>query len=166
MSMKHKWNYEGMSDVCFGETIVYQKMADFIGDTVEDWGCGTGFARRYFKNYKGIDGTLGYVAEAIDLVDYTSDVDNIAIRQVIEHNDNWKKILDNAYKSFNKKLFLAIHTPMSDKTHFIQMCGEVPEYSFCPQDLKDCFPNCKFTEELLPTKFDYGNEYILYVEKI
>ncbi len=166
MSMKYKWNYKDMSDVCYGEEIVYQKAADFLGDTVEDWGCGTGWARRYFTNYKGIDGSLGFVTETIDLVDYTSDVENILIRQVIEHNHDWKKILENAYKSFSKKLCLTIHTPLADETKVITRNeSDIPDISFKLQDLKDCFPNCKITEEILLTKFEYATELILYIEK-
>lgn len=120
--MINKWNYDPAGEVCYGEEIVYQKARDFLGDSVEDWGCGTCWAKRYFKDYKGIDGSPSIcVSKPIDLVNYTSHTDNILIRQVLEHNYEWKKIIENAKKSFNKKLCITIHTPLSDTTHAISL---------------------------------------------
>ena len=62
----------------------YKKSAAFLGDIdpIEDWGCGMGWSKRYFPNcqYKGIDGSLGFVTETTELTDYTSDIDNILLR--------------------------------------------------------------------------------------
>lgn len=167
ISMLNKWNYDPDGEVCYGQEIVYQKARDFLGDSVEDWGCGTGWAMRYFKNYKGIDGSLsGYVKEVIDLTKYTSKVDNILLRQVLECNDDWEIILDNAVKSFKKKLFIGIYTPLGDETRVIRRLESgIPEISFNKDDILNHFKGLKVTQEVVPTSFEYGGEVLFYVEK-
>lgn len=120
-SMLSKFDYSGVSDVCYADANQesYKKAAEFLGDTVEDWGCGTGWSKRHFKNYKGIDGSPSkLVAEKdiVDLVNYTSSVDNILMRQVLELNIEWRQILENVKKSFKKKFFLVVFTPFVEKT--------------------------------------------------
>lgn len=181
--MKHKWDYSGVSEMCFSDEKQesYKKSAEFLGDTVEDWGCGTGWSKRYFKNYKGIDGSLSKeVTEAIDLTTYTSDVNNILIRWVLETNSEWKQILENVKKSFRKRFCLIICNPFTDETHIgyyhtpikadgTEMEGQtIPEIYFNKQDLLDCFPESEYrvSEETIKVKHGYGKEWILYVEKI
>ena len=181
-SMCGRWDFSLTSEMCFSDWKCesYIKAAEFLGDTVEDWGCGLGWAEKYFKNYTGIDGSLGYVKEQTDLVHYTSDVDNILIRQVIEHDYKWDKILENAIKSFRKKLCLIINTPFVKKTRvghlhpFVKADGTIvkgfdkPEMYFNKQDILDFFPPDKFKlrEESIPVEQGYHRDWILYVEKI
>lgn len=161
-----KWNYEGLSDVCYGEEIVYQKAAAFLGDSCEDWGCGMGWARYYFKNYKGLDGSLGYVTEVTDLTTYRSQADNILIRQVLEHCPDWKKILINALASFQKKLCICIHTPLGSRlTTLSTDANGIPDLSFNLDDITSLLPGCTITTENVPTNFEYGNETIIYITK-
>lgn len=170
--MKNKWNYQGLSEASYGQEIVYQKAAQFLGDTVEDWGCGTGWAKRYFRNYRGIDGSLSSFIpnpkDLIDLVYYTSQAENILLRQVLEHNYEWRKILENAVKSFQKKLCITIHTPIKEETQEIFLNDlNVPDIAFKREDILDYLKDFKVFEEFVPTApFEYGEEWIIYVEKI
>jgi hypothetical protein len=168
-NMLNKWNYDPEGEVCYGQEIVYQKARDFLGDSVEDWGCGTAWAKRYFKDYKGIDGSLSiYTKEVTDLIKYKSSVDNILLRQVLEHNYDWKKILDNAKRSFRKKLCITIHTSLSSKTNIVTT-GEngIPDISFKKSDILNYLKEFKVSEEFVPTApFEYGLEWIIYVEKV
>jgi hypothetical protein len=183
MSMLNKWNYQGMGDVCYGQEIVYQKAKDFLVDNVEDWGCGMGYAGYYFKTYKGLDGSLSRaVSKVTDLETYTSQADNIMLRQVLEHNWNWKAILQNAVNSFQKKLFIGIHTPFVATTHplcvtfngtvstnAISMLNQnaIPDISFNMQDIMSYLVGLKVTTEEVPTApFEYGTETIFYVTKV
>ena len=176
--MINKWDYSGVSEMCFSdkEEKSYKKSAEFLGDSCEDWGCGTGWSKRYFKNYKGIDGSLGYVDKVTDLTKYTSDVDNILMRQVLECNTEWKTILDNVKKSFRKKFCLIIMTPFVEETKLnasypvVKSDGliteeSIPEIFFKKQDILDCFKGYKLSEETVTTKIGYGSEWILYAEK-
>lgn len=173
-TMLGKWDYSIVSDVCFSDPDCksYKKAAEFLGDTVEDWGCGTAWAKRYFKNYRGIDGSLSKnipKENVLDLVDYTSSVDNVLIREVLEYNTEWKKILDNVKKSFKKKLCLIISTPFAEKTHvsYISPNG-IKERQFKKEDILNEFPEAEFKvkEELIKTDHLYNQDWILYVEKI
>lgn len=171
MSNLNKWLYDPQGEVCYGQEIVYQKMADFIGadNPVEDWGMGTGWASHYFTNYKGIDGSPHPKVDVIaDLINYTSTADNILLRQVLEHNYEWKKIIVNAVDSFQKKLCITIHTPITGTTNQIYTSPtDIPDISFKKEDILGHFKGFTVTEEFVPTgQFEYGLEWIIYVERI
>ena len=182
--MKFKWDYSGVSDMCFSDSNQesYKKAALFLGDTVEDWGAGTMWAKRYFKNYRGIDGSPSiYIKpeDVVDLVEYTSDVENILMRQVLECNQEWRKIIDNVKKSFRKKLCITICTPLVKNTHIgysqpaIKADGSKMEDAelfgifFNKQDILDCFPPNEYIlkEETIDVDIGYGKEWLLYVER-
>lgn len=179
-SMLNIWDYSGVDEVCYADEKQesYKKAAEFLGDSCEDWGCGTGWAKRYFTKYKGIDGSQAkYVNEVADLVNYTSSVDNILMREVLEYNIEWKKILDNVKKSFKKKFCLIISTPFVEETKIslvekVFRVGrgivEITEFCFNKQDILDFFPDreYKLKEETIETNHLYGQDWILYVEKI
>jgi hypothetical protein len=100
----------------YGDTETYKIGADFLADceTVEDWGCGAGGFKRYRPDAIGIDGSVTPFADKLeDLVNYTSNVDGIFIRHVLEHDRNWKIILVNALKSAKKKLVIVLFTPLN-----------------------------------------------------
>lgn len=174
-TMKHKWDYSGLGEACYSDARQesYKKAAEFLGDDVEDWGCGTGWARQYFKKYHGIDGSVSRdIHEATDLVTYTSDADNILLREVLEYNTEWKQILDNVKKSFKKKFCLIVSTPFVEKTrigfwHKSYNGGKIPEMYFNKKDLQDFFPDDEFTtrEETITTDHLYHQDWIFYVER-
>lgn len=178
-SMLNKWDYSVVDEVCYSDEKQesYKKSAEFLGDTVEDWGCGTGWAKRYFTNYKGIDGSPGkYVDEVADLVYYTSNCDNILMREALEYNIEWENILDNVKKSFKKKFCLIISTPFIEETQItltkdIEIADktvEINEFSFKKQDILDFFPEkeYKVSEETIVTNHYYNQDWILYVERL
>ena len=176
-SILGKWDYSGVAEAIFGSFETYQKARDFLGDTVEDWGCGTGYARNYFKNYKGVDGSPSRFVSSDEIVDlryYTSNVDNILIRHTLEWCGDWKAVLNNAKKSFNKKLCLMLFTPFVDKTQVVEELEIVnakgqrvkgvttQEVHFKKEDILGFFPEDEFKIK----EEQYGKEWILYVEKI
>ena len=180
--MLGKWDYSGASDMCFSDENCesYKKSAEFIGDTVEDWGCGTAWSKQYFKNYRGIDGSPHKnVDEIVDLQEYTSDVDNILMRQVLECSGNWRKVLENVKKSFKKKFCLVIYTPEVEETRIgyvhtpvkadgSKMGGVINEVYFNRQDILNYFPESEFKvrQETIKTQQGYNEEWVLYVERI
>ena len=170
--------------MCFSDKyeLSYKKSAEFLGDTVEDWGCGTAWSKRYFKNYRGVDGSPHKnVDEVVDLVEYTSDVENILMRQTLECNYEWEQILENVKKSFRRRFCLVVYTPFVEKTRVgyihkpkradgTEMKDkEIREVYFRKQDILDYFPESegyKVSEETVKTSQGYGQDWILYVEKI
>ena len=182
-SMLDKWDYSGVDQMCFSDEKQesYKKAAEFLGGVCEDWGGGTGWAKQYFKTYKNIDGSLHKNVDVqADLIKYTSKTENILMRQVLECNIEWRTILDNVKKSFSKKFCLIICTPfaattdvfkttvptLSDGTKDVSVL--LPEISFNKADILAYFPakTYKVTEETIKILTDYGEEWILYVEKI
>jgi hypothetical protein len=177
------WDYSGVDQMCYSDSNCesYKKAAAFLGETVEDWGCGTGWAKKYFENYRGIDGSpSAFLKETVDLVKYTSEVDNILMRQVLELNEDWREILENVKKSFRKKFCLIIYTPQIKKTRIghlhipvradgSKMKGKViSEIYFSKQDILAFFPENEYRlmEEYIETRQGYFREWILYVEKL
>ena len=159
-----QWTHEGER---YGDVLSYEKAAAWLGTgPVEDWGGGPGYARRYFPNgYKLVDGTPGYGADVVtDLTGYVSKCDAILMRHVLEHNVDWRLILENALASC-KRLALVIFTPFANTTYVIawneNVVPKVPDISFERSDLTNMFT--EFTEETFRSDTQYGQETIFYV---
>lgn len=164
------WNYSHLTEPFpYGPDTSYEKAAKFLdGGPVEDWGCGTCYAKRFFPNgYLGIDmapGFADYIADISLLLEPRPKRTNILLRHVLEHNSAWKEILRGAVIS-STKLCVVIFTPFGDDTRVINWTenerGRVPDISFRKEDLTRHFP--KFTEESFPSNLVYGRETIFYV---
>lgn len=171
----NKWN-EWYKDVeereAYGDSFAYREGAAFLEDceTVEDWGCGKGWFKNFRADCVGIDGSESkFCDKHEDLEKYTSDVEGIFMRGVLEHNYGWQNVLDNALKSFNKKMVLVLFTPLVDETKeiaFIDAVG-VPNISFKLEDITDHFgDDITFTYETKPSEETYyGEETIFFLEK-
>jgi hypothetical protein len=156
----------------YGDTLTYEKAARFLAglDTVEDWGCGWGWFKRYLDpgvQYKGVDGSHSPAADEVaDLTRYTSHVEGILLRHVLEHNDNWRSILSNALRSFTRRLVIVLFTPFVETTRRIGYTPElgVPDIAFARDDLTPFFTGLRWSlEEGLQTGTQYGVEHIFYI---
>lgn len=156
----------------YGETATYLMAAAFMVDMpeVEDWGCGTGGFKRFYRGrYIGVDGSKTLIATKIaDLCTYRSNVDGIVIRHVLEHNYEWAKVLDNAVASFRRKLCLILFTPFvaetremaSNRAHGI----DVPDLAFRREDIEARLgdhPRQLYAS--IPTSAGYGVENVYFV---
>ena len=144
-------DYTSVTGAKYGQIASYQVAAIFLGDCreVEDWGCGFGTFRRFCLSptYIGIDGSESAAADlVIDLRKYTSDVEGILLRHVLEHNPiGWRQIFLNAIQSFSKKMVLVIYTPFGDVTQNVRR--QIPQdtkvpvaISFRKDDIMSCIP--------------------------
>ena len=175
--MLGKWDkwYKGVKTMKFGgDTTTYKLAADFLADMaeVEDWGCGTGGFKRFYKGkYTGIDGSATpFVDKIDDLRTYRSNVDGIMMRHVLEHNYDWKDILAGAVSSFRKKYCLVLFTPFDEVTHEIAYNKkhgvDVPDISFSKKDIERFFEGLKWRlQDNLKTRTGYGVEHVYYIEK-
>jgi hypothetical protein len=183
--MTDKWNkwYENITlNDCgsfkYGNTITYELGFKYLQDcdTIEDWGCGTGGFKLFFNNtshnYIGIDGSKTPFADIKkDLTLYTSNTNGIFMRHVLEHNYDWKKILNNACISFQNKMCLVLFTPFTNKTkeiaHNINHGVDVPDISFNKDELIEIFNCNNITYSLitLNTNTGYNIEHIFYLKK-
>ena len=146
MSNLGKWErwYRGLDEPQpYGDSPTYRMGADWLeGLHVEDWGCGKGFLRRFVpaELYTGIDGSWSPLADVVtDLVDYRSETEGIFIRHVLEHDFEWRRILDNALASASRRIALVLFTPLAAETHQIAWNVDpgVPDISFNEDDIAE-----------------------------
>jgi GT2 family glycosyltransferase len=166
------WNYAKCErPVPSGDDTTYRKAMEFLHGcaTVEDWGCGTTYAKAFMKGgkYVGIDGSPSKFCDFVtDLRLYKSMADGILIRHVLEHNPDWRTILANAIASFQKKLVLIIFTPFGETTKRIATnWSNIPDLSFRKEDLTDLLKGLPYTEESVRTATQYGVEHLFYITR-
>jgi len=178
------WNktYEGdIPQMMYHDVSTAKIAGQFLGQkdivTVEDWGCGFGGFEQYIEShqsYIGIDGSQSQYAEKlVDLEHYTSTVDAIHMRHILEHNPAWESILINAISSFNKRMVLTIFTPFQLKTQVLQRYPnfngtgvEMVDIGFCKDDLITHFSTVKWTLiENIYTQTQYNVEHVFFLEK-
>jgi|SRR5208282_1586206 len=138
-------------------------------DSIEDWGCGYAYAKRYVPGgkYFGVDGSpeaAPYADKITDLTTYTTSVDGIFIRHILEHNHGWRDVLMNAVDSFTKRLVLIMFTPFGKYTTPM-VNNALVDYSFRKDEITDYFKGLSVREEYLVTNTQYHHEHIFYVEK-
>lgn len=188
--MSDKWNnwYSGLTkndigSFRYGDTITYKLGYEYLKfcDKIEDWGCGTGGFKRFFMNdylnkYIGIDGSKTPIADIkIDLTEYISNVDGIFMRHVLEHNYEWKKILENACKSFIKKMCLVLFTPLNNEinnqtieiAHNLKHGVDVPDLSLNKNELIQIFEkyNINYELKVIESQTSYNVENIFFLNK-
>lgn len=144
--MINRWNYKGLGEVQYGEPASYKiacEWLDQVHGVVADLGCGTAFARRFFKHsvYMGIDGSQNDYAQicGVDLAHYTGRFDCVLLRHVLDHNVEWEKILENAIATFQKRMSLVFFRPFGKKTRVVGVSKSplypgVPDLEFCRDD--------------------------------
>lgn len=92
------------------------------------------------------------------------------MRHILEHNHEWRAVLENALRSFEKRMCLILFTPLADKTTVIATnpgYGDVPDILFAISDLEELFNryNITYTYDTFNTETQYNTETIIYLEK-
>jgi len=112
-------------------------------DMVEDWGCALCYSRNYRnrhdkKGYRGIDGTPGKADVVADLSLYRSLTDGLFMRHILEHNLDWRIILNNALMSFTSRMSLIMFLQLSDKDEepVVEPTGPIT-HRICGNDLRE-----------------------------
>ena len=172
-SMLGKWNYSaaGAPSSYGDDDETYKRAMSFLDGCgiVEDWGCGTAYAKKFLKSgiYVGIDGSPSpFTTTVADLRVYRSEAGGILLRHVLEHNWEWEKILDNAVASFRKKLVLVFFIPFGPAVQNIgKNWNGVPGLVLRREDIMKRLKPFGVKEESLETKTQYKQEQIFYVER-
>ena len=157
----------------YGDTQSYDLAAAWLSDVelIEDWGCGMGWMRTLIEpgRYRGVDGTrTRYTDVVADLREYRSAVPAVHMRHVLEHNHDWRVILENAVASFQKKMVLTLFTPMAEQTIQIGFTKEVdaPDLSFSQVDIESCFAeDCLWRIQRIKSDTQYGEETLFFIER-
>lgn len=167
------WYKDADAEKLYGDDdVTYRIAAEFLADCdcVEDRGCGLGGFRRFCKTrYVGVDGSASKFADIrADLAIYTSSVEGVLLRHVIEHNYQWQAVLRNALTSATKKLALVLFTPFAEETKFISYDPtiDVFDISFAKADIVKELEGLRWELlEGLVTKTQYGVEHVFKIEK-
>lgn len=175
MRMTDRWNYAGQTATPYDDETSYAKGMEWLdghGATVEDWGCGTGYAQRFVtqSRYVGVDGSASDQAEVkAELQEYRSEVDCIFMRHVLEHNWGWRQILENALQSFGKRMVLVTFTPFAPPgtpgDAVLDSTGAIPDLALDRNELRQRLGALLVREERIETATRYGTETLFYLEK-
>lgn len=171
-----KWDYKAITEPSrYGDEATYVKAGawlDGCGPVVEDWGCGTGYARKCFikSKYVGVDGSWSKFSDVVaDLRIHRSSCDGILLRHVLEHDYDWLLILENAVKSFKRRMAIAFFIPPEPFTrvHSIEENG-VPNLVIGREGIARALRGLAVREEVvtgLEHTYPYHEELVLYVER-
>jgi hypothetical protein len=155
----------------YGDATTYLMAAAFFADVkeVEDWGCGRGGFRRFClsERYIGVDGSkTPYAEKVVDLCTYKSTAEGILLRHVLEHNNEWARILSGALISFQRKLCIILFTPFAAETKQINYTPglDVPDISFKQSDIEQHFSEVSWKLlKGIKTETQYGIEHVYLV---
>jgi hypothetical protein len=160
----------------YGEEASYLLAAEWLdgcGELVRDWGCGYGYARKFFtkSKYEGIDGDNKLAdRNGVDLETFREKSDGILIRYVLEHNHAWATILKHAVESFRRRMFLDI-TIAPSKTGQVYDTAYpnsfVPNLSI-PREFLLCYIGPFLHHEEIkrrPNPWPDEHDYLYYLEK-
>lgn len=180
----HRWEYGHltMPEPC-GPHRSYELAAawmDFFGWTVQDWGCGTAYAKQFFKraSYVGVDGSPSTWTDIVhDLrlpLTPLNGVDahrpeGILIRHCLEHIEDWQIVLENALDAAQDRLCLVLAVPLAAYvTRTVAIAGNgAPDISFFPDDLIIPIHRAGFSVSLgvVPTRSQYNQETLFYCDR-
>lgn len=109
----------------YGDIQSYEWAAEILDrpGTVEDWGCGTTYARRFFSvaKYIGVDGSKSKWCDVLDdLRTRDSRPSGILLRHVLDHNPEWEKLLDNALRCFQERMVIVTFIKFEEKTRLVE----------------------------------------------
>jgi SAM-dependent methyltransferase len=168
--METRWDYAGVEQFAYDEETSYAKGIEFLDGhgQIEDWGCGTAFAKRFVKQseYVGVDGSRSEFCDVVaDLQTYRSDTACLFMRHVLEHNWGWRSILRNAVASFRERMVLIIFTPFEDSERKLLEENGVPDLALNKDEILSYFAGLSVTEETIRSQTQYGEETLFYVER-
>jgi hypothetical protein len=166
------WNSDG-EPTPYGLSGSYDLAADWLAPcaTVADWGCGRTYFRRYLRQgqwYVGIDGSGTFADVLCDLREVELRTEGILLRHVLEHNFAWREILERALACYEKRLCIALFTPLAESQHFCFADGGidgVPDIFLPRRDLLELLRGHIRGHEVLVGGGAYHQETILYCSR-
>ena len=148
---------------------------DFRESVVEDWGCGSTYAKRFFvkARYQGIDGSPSpFPHEVRDLRERATInhyCDGILIRHVLEHIEEWPLVWRNALLAATHRICLVLRVPLAETAQRLLAVGGngAPEYSLYLWDIVAPMHRAGFTGiwQTFASQTEYGQETIFYCER-
>jgi len=169
-----KWDYSAAAaPAAYGAPDTYRLAAawlDGCGSVVEDWGCGTAYARQFFtqSRYVGVDGSTSKFADTVaDLLTYISPgADGILLRHVLEHNPQWEALLARALGAARRRVAVVLYIPPEQDTREVARWGDIPCYALGRPALVALLAPHQWREVRIKCATPPFNvEHIFYIEK-
>ena len=175
--------YRSRNAFPYGNEQSYRIGAEFLRTcrTVKDWGCGTQWFRRMMQQIQqevriiGLDGSPGFCDRTVDLTQYRPTVrpEGVFMRHVLEHNYNWRTILDRALASFTQRMCLVCFTPFADEETVLSVYqfptgGSCPYLSLPRKEIDVILQRHGVTYEVesLPSPgTEYGRETVFWISR-
>lgn len=174
-SMLGRWTpwYGAGHRACYGPSETYALAETWLkGLSIEDWGCGYAqFRGLHEGGYRGIDGTAGWADHVADLRTYQPELrpEGLLLRHVLEHNPDWRRVLENAVASFQKRMVLVLFTPDSGREEKVLAhvaAVNVNDLALPHADIEHAFRDCRVLDKkFFPTATGYGGETVWLVER-
>lgn len=172
------WDYSGITiPTPYGtDTRSYEKAMGFLDESrclIEDWGCGTAFAKQFVKKgiYWGIDFTPSRFCDVVaDLATRLYDhklPDCILLRHVLEHNYNWRDILRNAARICRWRMVIVLFTPLqAEGDKVLGMSWDtVPDLGLQQTAFEEILKDFTLQWEEYDSELPYGREWVIYAER-
>ena len=167
----------------YGDDTTYRDGLGWLWETcctVEDWGAGAAYGRKFTppgKTYVAVDGS----PESAPHVDHVSELhawrirmprtypDGIFIRHVLEHDLNWRQVLTDALSFFVRRMVLVTFTPFtSGPTRPLRPPGDYRyDLSFNTAELTSHFDGFRWRMQGYRDRerLQYGQEHLFRIER-
>jgi len=158
----------GLVHPSYGALDTYQLAAEWLQGcaTVADWGGGTGFFGTLLPPavaYRVVDGTVQTTDQTlVNLAHFREPSDGILLRHVLDHNLDWRAILENALAACRRRLVVVTFTPDAPATTIAKHKSGWPILHFNPEDLRAVMGPAFVRDEAVQTTHP---ERIYYVER-
>lgn len=159
LSYQHPW---------YGTEETYRRAAAWLIDceAIADWGGGSGHFGRFLNpnvNYVVIDGTLqGGPQVLADLASYHEPCEGIMLRHVLDMTEDWRNVLANALRSFQRRMVVITFSAEADRTHVTRIKGGWPMTRFALTELRAAMAPHLVRDEQIRTSHP---ERIYYLER-
>ena len=166
-----RWQYGNAAPFPYGDDVTYRKAIAYLDGhgTIEDWGAGTGYARRFVQQsaYRAIDGSPSLEVDGVvDLRTYRSGgrlhppaPRPRAQRGLAAHPRERAPVVPPAHGRSSSSR----RSP--PETHEIASWQGIPDLAFRKDELVAHFDGLAWREETVATNTEYLREHVFYLER-
>lgn len=135
---------------------------------MEDWGCGLAWYKLFHEGgkYTGVDESQSNFADVVcKLESHVTATPGLLMRHVLEHNRNWRQVLERALVSFTHRMCLIVFTPLESSDRVLTIEGvPIPDIALKESDLRAMLQPFLVKDAHARTHTRYGWEWIFYLQ--
>ena len=167
-----RWQYGNAEPCPDGDDVTYRKGMAFLDGhgTIEDWGAGTGYARRFVdpkrvprrrrqpeprrRPHRRPARAIARTPTASSCATSSSTI------------PDWRTILENALRSFRRRMVLVVFTPFAAETHEIALVAGHPRPGASARTIWwRHFEGSTGARRRVETNTEYLREHVFYLER-